>query len=319
MKIIFVVLSLFCAFAMALASDNSTAASAKPATIEGGNGVTLPPPPPTEVKPVTEDIHGTTITDPYRWLEDAQSAATREWIAAQMKYTEDYLAQVKIRPEIVKQLNQLMRVETYSIPQEAEGRYFFTKRLPEENQSSIYVRKGLTGTDERLIDATKLSTDQNTNVSIADVSKDGSLLLYEVREGGADEGSIHILDVNSGKEYPDVLPRARYLGISLTPDKKGIYYSKFEGKLTEVYLHRMGAPVFADEPIFGKSFNGETFGPMQLITCQVSENGRYLIIDVNDGVPPKRVDVYAKDLRSTDAAIRPIIHGLDYALRAGEL
>ncbi len=297
---------------MALASDNSTAASAKPTTIEGGNGVTLPPPPPTEVKPVTEDIHGTTITDPYRWLEDAQSPATREWIAAQMKYTEDYMAQVKIRPEIVKQLNQLMRVETYSIPQEAEGRYFFTKRLPEENQASIYVRKGLTGSDERLIDATKLSADQNTNVSIADVSKDGSLLLYEVREGGADEGSIHILDVNSGKEYPDVLPRARYLGISLTPDKKGIYYSKFEGKLTEVYLHRMGAPVSADEPIFGKSFNGETFGPMQLITCNVSENGRYLIIDVNDGVPPKRVDVYVKDLRSADAPIRPIIHGLDY-------
>src|SRR5262249_48324867 len=161
-------------------------------------------------------------------LEEAQSPATRDWITAQMKYTEDYLAQVKVRPEIIKRLNELMRVETYSIPIEAEGRYFFTKRLAEENQASIYMRKGLTGTDERLIDATKLSADQNTNVTIADVSKDGSLLVYEVREGGADEGSIHILDVNSGKEMPDVLPRARYLGVNLTPDKKAIYYSKFE-------------------------------------------------------------------------------------------
>ncbi len=312
MKITVVVLSLFCAFAMALASDKPTAAPAKPTTIEGGNGVTLPPPPPTEVKPVTETIHGVTITDPYRWLEDAQSPATRQWIAAQMKYTEEYLAQVKVRPEIVKRLNELMRVETYSIPFEADGRYFFTKRLPEENQASIYMRKGLAATDDRLIDATKLSADQNTNVSIADVSKDGSLMLYGVREGGADEETVHILDVNSGKEAPDVLPRARYLGISLTPDKKGIYYSKFEGKLTQVYLHRMGTPVSADEPVFGKSFNGETFGAMQLITCHVSENGRYLIIDVNSGVPPKRVDVYVKDLRSADAPIRPIIHGLDY-------
>ncbi len=227
---------------MAFASDNSTAAPAKPTTIEGGNGVTLPPPPPTEVKPVTETIHGVTITDPYRWLEDAQSPATREWIAAQMKYTEEYLAQVKVRPQIVKRLNELMRVETYSIPFEADGRYFFTKRLAEENQASIYMRKGLTGTDERLIDATKLSADQNTNVSIADVSKDGSLLLYGVREGGADEESIHVLDVDSSvKDAAEVLPKARYLGISLTPDKKGIYYSKFEGKLTEVYLHRMGS------------------------------------------------------------------------------
>ncbi len=312
MKITVVVLSLFCAFAMALASDKSSAAPAKPTTIEGGNGVTLPPPPPTEVKPVTETIHGVTITDPYRWLEDAQSPATREWIAAQMKYTEEYLAQVKVRPEIVKRLNELMRVETYSMPFEADGRYFFTKRLAEENQASIYVRKGLSGSDERLIDATKLSADQNTNVSIADVSKDGSLLLYGVREGGADEETVHILDVNSGKEAADVLPRARYLGISLTPDKKGIYYSKFEGKLTEVYLHRMGTPVTDDQKIFGGSFNGETFGAMQLITCRVSENGHYLIVDVNHGVPPTRVDVYVKDLRSADSPIRPIIHGLDY-------
>ena len=312
MKITIVVFLLLSTSVMTFSSENSTPAPAKPTTIEGGNGVTLPPPPPTEVKPVTETIHGVTITDPYRWLEDAQSPATREWIAAQMKYTEEYLSQVKVRPEIVKRLNELMRVETYSIPFEAGGRYFFTKRLAEENQASIYVRKGLTGADERLIDATKLSADQNTNVSIADVSKDGSLLLYGVREGGADEESVHILDVNSGKEAADVLPRARYLGISLTPDKKGIYYSKFEGKLTEVYLHGMGTPVTADEPIFGKSFNGETFGAMQLISCHVSENGRYLIIDVNYGVPPKRVDVYAKDLRSAAAPIRPIIHGLDY-------
>ena len=108
-----------------------------------------------------------------------------------------------------------------------------------------------------------------------------------------------------------MLPRARYLGISLTPDKKGIYYSKFEGKLTEVYLHRMGTAVSADQRIFGESFNGETFGAMELITCNVSENGRYLLIDVNHGVPPKRVDVYVKDLRSADAPIRPIIHGID--------
>ncbi len=302
---------------MALAAENFTnpadkPAAAKPTTIEGGNGVTLPPPPPTEVKPVTETIHGVTITDPYRWLEDAQSPATRAWIAAQMKYTEDYLAQVKIRPEIVKRLNELMRVETYSIPIEAKGRYFFTKRLAEENQGSIYMRNGITGADERLVDATKLSADQNTNVSIADVSKDGSLLLYGVREGGADEESVHILDVNSGKEASDVLPRARYLGISLTPDKKGIYYSKFEGKLTQVYLHRMGTPISDDQHIFGGSFNGENLTALDLISCNVSENGRYLIIDVNQGVPPKRVDVYVKDLRTSDAPIRPIIHGLDY-------
>jgi len=317
MKIATVALLLFSAALMSFAADKSSngsgssAVPAKPSVIEGGNGVTLPPPPPTEAKPVTETVNGQTITDPYRWLEDPQSPATRDWIAVQMKYTEQYMEQVKVRPEIIKRLTELVRVETYGIPTEAEGRYFFTKRLPEENQASIYMRRGLTGPDQRLIDATKLSADQQTNVSIVDVSKDGSLLLYGVREGGADEESVHILDVNSGKEAADVLPKARYLGVSLTPDKQAVYYSKFEDKLTQVYLHRMGTPIADDQKIFGGAFNGETFGAMQLISVDVSENGRYLIFDVNHGVPAKRVDVYVKDLRSAGAPIRPIIHGID--------
>jgi len=319
MKITTTLLFLLCACIMTFAADktstannNSSTASGKPSVIEGGNGITLPLPPPTEAKPVTETIHGVAITDPYHWLEDSKSPETRAWIAAQMKYTQQYLDQLKIRPEIVRRLTELVRVETYSIPVEAEGRYFFTKRLPEENQASIYMRKGLKGPDERLVDATKLSADQNTNVSIADVSKDGSLLLYGVREGGADEESVHLLDVNSGKDGGEILPRARYLGISLTPDKLGIYYAKFQGGNTEAYFHRMGSPAADDRVIFGGSFNGETFGPMQLITVSVSENGRYLIIDVNHGVPPKRVDIYVKDLRTPDSPIRPIVHGLDY-------
>ncbi len=116
-----VVTFLLLASVMVFAADKSSPAPAKPTTVEGGNGVTLPPPPPTEVKPVTETIHGVTVTDPYRWLEDGQSPPTRAWIAAQMKYTEDYLSQVKIRPEIVKQLTELIRVETYGIPTEPSG------------------------------------------------------------------------------------------------------------------------------------------------------------------------------------------------------
>ena len=71
--------------------------------VHGGNGVTLPPPPVTQQKPVTDDVHGTKITDPYRWREDQQSPETRSWIDEQMKYTEQYLSQVKIRPEIVNE------------------------------------------------------------------------------------------------------------------------------------------------------------------------------------------------------------------------
>src|ERR1700734_2478165 len=126
-------------------------AADKPSEVKGGSGIILPPPPATEAKPVTEDIHGTTLTDPYRWLEDGKSPETRAWIGEQMKYTAEYLSQVKIRPEIVNELTKLERVESYSIPVERGGNYFFKKRLADENQGSIYMRRGLHGQDIRLI------------------------------------------------------------------------------------------------------------------------------------------------------------------------
>ncbi len=286
-------------------------AADKPLPVHGGGGIMLPAPPAAEAKPVTETIDGVTLTDPYRWLEDSKSPETRAWIDKEMRYTDEYLSQVKVRPEIVKRLTELERVESFTVPHERNGSYFFTRRLPDENQASIYLRKGLHGADERLIDATKLSADQNTSVVISDVSKDGGLLVYGIREGGADEFTVHLFDVSARHDLPDTLPRARYFGVSLAPDKQSLYYSKVEPTGTLVFHHRLGAPVADDALIFGKKFNDEAFGPMELISSHVTDNGRYLIITVAHGVPPKRVDIYAKDLRTPDAPIRQLVHGID--------
>ncbi|HKN73973.1 MAG TPA: prolyl oligopeptidase family serine peptidase [Candidatus Acidoferrum sp.] len=283
----------------------------KPSEVKGGNGIVLPPPPPTEAKPLTETVQGTTLTDPYRWLEDAKSPATRAWIDEQMKYAEQYLSQVKIRPEIVNELTKLERVESYSIPVERGGNYFFKKRLADENQGSIYLRRGLHGQDERLVDATKLSADQNTSVQLNDLSKDGALLVYGIRSGGADEESVHFLDVAKRAELPDTLPSARYQGVQLSPDKQGVYYSRADPAGSLVFYHKFGTPTVSDELVFGKSFEGESFGPMQLIGAWISDNERYLLISVQNGVPAKRVDIYVKDLRKPGSPIRPAIHGMD--------
>jgi prolyl oligopeptidase len=279
--------------------------------VQGAHGIKLPPPPPTAAKPVTDEVSGHSLTDPYRWLEDQDSPETRSWIDSQMRYTQQYLSQVKIRPEIVKRLTELEHVETVGIPIERNETYFYNKRLPDENQASIYIRKGLHGNDERLIDATKLSADQNTSVHIEDISKDAGLLVYGVREGGADEQTVHLLDVPNRKELADVLPRARYSGVSLAPDNRGLYYSKYEPTGTVVYFHRIGSPVASDEVVFGKEYKGETFGQMELISAEVTWNDRYLLIGVSHGVPAKREDIYAKDLRKPDAEVREMVHGID--------
>ncbi len=285
-------------------------------TIRGGNGVTLPPPPPTSTHSVTDQYQSVQIADPYRWLEDAKSPETRAWIDKQNKYTQQYLSQLKNRPEIISKLTEMERVDKYSMPALRGGKYFFEKRLAGENQSSIYVREGWKGTDNRLIDATRLSADQNTSVSIDDIAKNGRLLVYGVRQGGADEESVHVMQVGERKELPDVLPSARYFNVSLGPEDKGIYYSVFTHEGTNVYFHRFGTPVQSDSKIFGGEYRGVKLGEIDLIEAWISDNNRYLLLNISHGVPATRDDILVKDLRRPESDFVPLIYGIDAHTRA---
>ncbi len=279
--------------------------------VRGGNGVVLPDSPETAKHPVTETLQGDTITDDYRWLEQQRDPGTRSWIDEQNAYTHSYLEQVTIRPEIQAELAKLERVESYSMPTKRGGLYFFKKRLANENQGSIYIRHGVTGADERLVDATRLSADQNTSAGMLDVTNDGSMLAYGIRQGGADEQEVHLMEVATGKELPDHLTSQRYMGVQISPDKKGLYYAVFHHSGTLVYWHPFGTEQSADQVIFGKEYKGEPLGELDLIGVGVSDNGHWLILSIGRGVPARREDILLKDLRRPDAPVVPLIYGIE--------
>src|SRR5258708_36062903 len=129
-------------------------------------------------------------------------------------------------PAVVDEMGKLLKVEFVSVPTRRGDRYFFAKRLADENQASIYMRKGLHGVDEKVIDAAKLSADQNTSVNTLNLTEDGSMMAYGVRVGGADEVEVHFLDVATRQDVGDVMPRARDSGVNISPDKVGGDYSK---------------------------------------------------------------------------------------------
>ena len=162
------------------------------------------------------------------------------------------------------------------------------------------------------MDATKLSADQNASVGILDVTNDGSLLAYGIRQGGADEQEVHLIDVATRKELPDRLSSQRYLGMQISPDKKGLYYAVFHHSGTLVYWHAFGTDQSADKMIFGKEYKGEPLGELDLIGVSTSDNGHWLILTIDRGVPATRQDILLKDLRQPDApSSLPLIYGID--------
>lgn len=291
------------------------------AAIHGGGGIVLPPPPLTPIIPVensyrlqeesvcnqqpcpeeklvTEKV---TVLDNYQWLEDGHDPLVRKWIHAQINYTQLYLSQLKMRPEIANQLTALMNVETETVPVVEKDVYFFEKKLAGQEQKSIYMRKGLQGTDVLLVDASKLSKDQNTSVTIWGASQDAKLLVYGVRKGGADEETIHFRNVATGQDMADVLPRARYFGVSLAPKNAGLYYSIYNATGTHVFYHAFGTPESADNKVFGNTYKGRKLGPLDLVSARVSQDERYLVLHISHGVPATQDDILVKDLRHANS------------------
>jgi prolyl oligopeptidase len=285
-------------------------------TIHGREGITLPSPPPVEADPVTDDYFGTKITDSYRWLEDAKSTQTRAFIDAENAYTSRYLKQARIRSQIVDDLDPLENVSETTTPWERAGNYFFERRLAGEQQFSIYVRHGWTGKDERLVDPAAMSRDTNTSVSIEGVSRDGGLLAYALKEGGADENSVHILDVKTKKTLEDELPAARYTGLEFAPNGKSIYYARNNKEGTLLFQHVMGTRPSRDILVFGREYRGEELGPSDLFGPQITDDGKYMVIQIHRGVPAKRVDVVFRDLTKPGAPFEVLVWSLESRFEA---
>jgi prolyl oligopeptidase len=300
-------------------------------TIHGREGITLPEPPQVQKVPVVDDYFGTKITDNYRWLEDANSTETRAFIDDQNAYTSRYLKQARIRSQAQDDLDALENVSAADAPIERAGNYFFRKRLAGEQQFSIYVRHGWAepvakkaagtkpsdvGKDERLVDPAKLSRDPNASVGLEDVSRDGSLVAYWERQGGADESTIHVLNLKTGKTLEDELPAARYSGVVFTPDATSLYYSRNDKQGTLLYEHVLGTRNSRDTLHFGHEFRGEALGGNDLFSSRITDDGRYLVVEITRGVPPRRVDIVFRDLTKPDSPFDVLVWGLDSRFHA---
>lgn len=268
-------------------------------------------PPPTRRDDVRETLHGLEIVDPYRWLEDQKSPETRAWIDAQNAHTHALLSVLPGREALKQRLAELLKVDSQGIPFEAGGRYFFSKRSAEQDLAVLYVREGLKGADQVLVDPHPLSADRSTSVSILDVSSDGKVLAYGIRQGGEDEIVVQLFDVDGRKTLPDRMAKARYFGIGIKPDKSGFYYTKFGKEGPRVYYHAMGTDAAKDAEIFGIGY-----GPDKIINTALSDDGRYLLITVLHGSAARKTEIYVQDV-AKQGPITSIVNDIDARFRGG--
>jgi len=266
----------------------------------------------------TDDYHGTRIADPYRWLEDANSAETKAWVDAENQVTQAYLAQIPQREAIRQRLTQLWNYERYSTPYKEGGRYFFSRNDGLQNQSVLYTMNALTDTPRVLLDPNTLSSDGTVALAGMAVSADGKLLAYSTAASGSDWNEIQVRDIETAKDLPDHLKWVKFSSIAWTHDGKGFFYSRYDApkestKLADVnyfqklYYHKVGTSQDADLLVYHRpdekewGFGGST-----------TDDGRYLIITATKGTAHK-YRVFYKDLSKPDAPVVPLIDNFEAA------
>ncbi|APR77762.1 Prolyl endopeptidase [Minicystis rosea] len=276
-----------------------------------------PSTPPTRREPLVEHLHGVPVADPYRWLEDGESAEVRAWSRAQTDRTEQILAARPDTEALRARLEALLRIGTVEPPVVAgpkggPRRYFHRRQAPDRDQPTLYVRDGVDGVDRPLIDPNDRSPDGTVALDWWAPSWDGRLLAYGISERGSEDSTLRVLDVDTGRDLPDteVIPRARYASIAWLPDGSGFYYSRYPARGAvpageehyhrAIYEHRIGRSAAEDPHVFGA---GRALSDMPYI--DISPNGRWLLAMVHMGW--SRRELYLLDRHAgPSATFQPI-------------
>lgn len=243
---------------------------------------------------VVEEQFGVEVADPYRWLEDdvRVNPEVAQWVQAQNKVSDAYLDTLPGRAALKARMKALFDYERFSIPQKAGGRYFFTRNDGLQNQSPLYVRDGLTGTDRILIDPNQWAKDGATALDQWEPAPDGRRVAYAIQDGGSDWRTIRVLDVATGQPVGDEIKWAKFTNIAWAGNE-GFLYSRFaepqKGQefqaLNEnqtLYFHRIGTPQSADVAVYATPDR-----PKLGHSAQVTHDNRWVVITSAEGTDDK--------------------------------
>jgi prolyl oligopeptidase len=263
----------------------------------------FPKPPATQKQAVTDDYHGHKVVDDYRWLEDASSPATEQWVAEQLAYTRSILDKLPGREQMHAQLEKLLQIGNLGGVEVGGDYYFRTRREGTQNQPVLYVRKGVDGKDDVLVDVNTLATDGTVALDWWVPSHDGKYVTYGTSKSGDEISTLHIIVTATHKALPDTIERTRAASIAWKPDDSGFYYTRYPkpGEVAagqevynrHVFYHALGSDPAKDPLIFGEGRD-----PQDWPNVTISNDGRWLSIMVEQGWTKN--EVYIKDLQSSE-------------------
>ena len=267
-----------------------------------------------EKRQVTDDYFGTTVSDPYRWLEDDTAKAVADWVEAENKVTEAYLNRIPFREQLKRRLTELTDYEKIGMPFKRHGKYYYYKNDGLQNQSVLYVKETLDGEASVLLDPNKLSEDGTVALVGINISNDGKYLAYTISRSGSDWREIYVMNLATGNLTSDHIQWAKFSDAQWHGD--GFYYSAYdapeEGKEFsnvnvnhKIYFHQLGTSQNEDRLVYeNRNY------PKRFYTAWVDKGEKaFFVFESGEGLGN---NLFMKDLRKPDRPFVQLTENFDY-------
>jgi len=270
--------------------------------------------PSTKKVEVADDYFGTEVSDPYRWLEDDQAADVEEWVSEQNEVTFGFLKTIPFREQIRSRLRELYNYPRYSSPSRAGKYYFFNKNDGLQNQSVIYIQKGLEGEPEVFIDPNQLSPDGTVRVSLAGFSRNDRYVAISRSEAGSDWRELRVMEIATRKELGDHIRWLKFSRAAWHGD--GFFYAGYDeptegqeltasNKFQKVFYHKLGDPQEKDALVYE-----DVDHPLRYKRPQVTEDGRFLVLRISEGTYGN--ELYYDDLSDDQTTFKRLVQGFEF-------
>jgi len=269
--------------------------------------------PATKKENVSDSHFGTTINDPYRWLENDTAKEVETWVNTEIKTTEDYLSQIPYRLKIKERLKQIFNYPKYGLTFKKGDYYFFSKNDGLQNLAVTYRQKGLDGTPEVFLDPNTLSKDGTISSGLGEFSHDNKYVAVIVNKAGSDWQEMQVMNVETMKQTGDTLRWVKFSDAAWY--KNGFYYSRYDApkgsalsvanEYQKIYYHEMGTPQSMDKLVYEDKEH-----PKRYFSASVTEDEKYLLIYISEGT--QGTELWLKDLQKGEKDFKKVLPGFEF-------
>jgi len=268
---------------------------------------------------VIDNYHGVRVPDPYRGFEDPEAQSTRDWVTSENALAQPFLESLPQRAWLGERLKQLWSYERFGVPERQGNNYFYLRNDGTQEQSVLYVAAALDAPPRVLVDPNGKREDSTIALSQWVPSPNGEILAYALSDGGTDWNTWHFRRVADGADLPVILKFSKFHAVSWARDNSGVYYSRYPLKpgqsaetaergddagRPDVYFHKLEDAQAADRLVYQVTDN-----PHYVPSVQVTEDGRYLIINLSYGYEANAILV--QDLRKKDSRPKAVFVAWD--------